>query len=359
MQELQADKLHPIELSRLPVKPLISVLIANYNYAKYIGETLESVLLQTYPHFEVIICDDGSTDNSCEVIEAYIQKDPRLKLVLKQNGGVASALNAAYRESSGQIVCLLDADDLWMPNKLQTVLEEFQSDPKCGFVIHNVIQIDGKGKSIKPTPMYRRLASGWMGPFALENGGFVYNIPPASALSIQRKVADVLFPINEVFVRNADSLVFRLAPFLTVIRSVPEVLSMFRLHGANTTSFLAVKPKHLEQQLELGERIHTEQEHFLTNVHGAETARDLTALNSSLEYLHYRYLLTRLRGMSKHEKGESHQQLIAHPQFEQLGRERWLLRQGKYLPDSLFAPLFRLVYWPNPIKRLVKLLIDE
>ena len=104
MKALQTEKLQPIELPRLPDNPLVSVLIANYNYARYIGEALESVLCQTYPHLEAIVCDDGSTDNSCEVIEAYVQKDPRLKLIRKENGGQSSALNVAYRESNGKIV---------------------------------------------------------------------------------------------------------------------------------------------------------------------------------------------------------------------------------------------------------------
>jgi glycosyltransferase involved in cell wall biosynthesis len=84
MQKLQTEKLQPIELPKLPENPLVSILIANYNYEKYIGETIESVLSQTYPNWEAIVCDDGSKDNSREVIETYVQKDSRIKLYVSR-----------------------------------------------------------------------------------------------------------------------------------------------------------------------------------------------------------------------------------------------------------------------------------
>ena len=84
-----AQKLRPIELAPLPDNPLVSVLVANYNYGQYVGEAIESVFQQTYPHFEIIVCDDGSTDDSRDVISRYQEKDPRVRLLAKANGGVA------------------------------------------------------------------------------------------------------------------------------------------------------------------------------------------------------------------------------------------------------------------------------
>src|SRR5579863_8833232 len=97
MEEV-AQLLKPIELPPLCENPLISVLTANFNYGRYIGEAIESVLGQTYTNFEMIVCDDGSTDDSCEVVKRFLQRDPRIRLVRKQNGGQTSAANAAYRE---------------------------------------------------------------------------------------------------------------------------------------------------------------------------------------------------------------------------------------------------------------------
>lgn len=356
MQEPLTEKLQPIELLALPENPLVSVLIANYNYARYIGETLECVLCQTYPHFEVIVCDDGSTDNSCEVIETYLQKDPRIKLIRKQNGGVATALNAAYQESKGEIVCILDADDLWMPNKLQKVVEKFSSDSKCGFVIHNLILIDGQGRDIKPTPMMKQLASGWMAPDVLENGGFIENIPPASALSIRKEVASLIFPINEALKRHVDGLIIFLTLLVTEVRAVPEVLTKFRLHGANTTSLETVTADSMERSLVALERIHQEQKQLLQKVYGTEVAERLRDLRYSLAICHYRYLLARLKGLPSKQRREVHKHLIFHPQFSTefswSKPQRWLFQWD--LPDMLFALLFNQVYGKSRFKQLVK-----
>jgi glycosyltransferase involved in cell wall biosynthesis len=355
MQKLQTDTLQPIALPPLADNPLVSVLVPNYNYARYIGESLDSALSQTYPNFEVIVCDDGSKDNSCEVIESYTQKDSRIKLIRKPNGGVATALNAAYRESKGQIICILDADDVWIDNKLQKVVEVFRSDPKSGFAIHNVIQIDAQGNLIKSTPMLRRLASGWMALSALENGGFVYNIPPASALSLRREVADSIFPLNEEFKRNADSLIFRFAPFITVIGSAPEVLSKFRLHGANTTSFTNLTVDFLSKEQTVLERIHQEQKQFLQNFYGAKVAEELTDLKYSTAVCHDRYLLARFQKAYSQERREIYQRLINHPDFSNWSvAQQWLFKWGEYLPDKIFKVLFDQIYGSSHLKRLFR-----
>lgn len=103
----------------------ISVLINNYNYAQYLGACIDSALAQDHPDFEVIVVDDGSTDNSRDVIASY---GTRIKPVLKQNGGQASSFNAGFAAASGDIVCMLDADDTFLPGKLTTVAEIFERE---------------------------------------------------------------------------------------------------------------------------------------------------------------------------------------------------------------------------------------
>lgn len=79
------ERLRPLTLQPLCENPLVSVLVTNYNYAEYIGEAIQSILLQTYTNFEVTVCDDGSTDNSCAAIESRCKKDPRVRLVRQHN----------------------------------------------------------------------------------------------------------------------------------------------------------------------------------------------------------------------------------------------------------------------------------
>jgi len=358
LQEI--DRLSPIELPPLPSAPLISILIPNYNYARYIGEALDSVLEQTYPHFEAIVCDDGSKDNSCDIIANYVQKDSRITLISKENGGVANALNVAYSKSKGQIICILDADDIWMNNKLEKILKLYKSESQCGFAIHNVIEIDGQSNFIKTTPKYNHLASGWMGQVSLKNGGFVYDIPPASALSIRREIGEKIFPLNEAFTRNADSLIYRFAPFITVIGSQKEALSKFRLHGSNTTSQTILTVDMLEREQITFDRIYHEQKQFLTKVYGEQIAQQLTDIKHSLVVCHNRYLLGRLKGTPKVELTEMHQRFITHTEFRKRStHEQFLFRWGEYFPDAVFKILFYQLYGSSNLKRLLKRMVKK
>lgn len=91
----------------------VSIITPCYNGAKYISETIDSVLAQTYRDWEMIIIDDGSTDESVQILERYVNTDDRIKLIRQENAGSAAARNNGIRNASGQYIALLDADDLW------------------------------------------------------------------------------------------------------------------------------------------------------------------------------------------------------------------------------------------------------
>ena len=99
---------------------LVSIITPSYNSAKFISQTIESVLAQTYQDWEMIIVDDVSLDNSNNIIEEYINKDSRIKLIkLEKNSGPAVTRNRAIEEAKGRYISFLDADDLWHPEKLE------------------------------------------------------------------------------------------------------------------------------------------------------------------------------------------------------------------------------------------------
>jgi glycosyltransferase involved in cell wall biosynthesis len=109
--------------------PLISVITPCYNSAKYIAQTIESVLSQTYQNWEMIIVDDCSTDNSHQIALGFAEKDKRIRLYqLEQNSGVALARNRAIMESCGKYIAFLDSDDLWLPNKLENQIKLFDNN---------------------------------------------------------------------------------------------------------------------------------------------------------------------------------------------------------------------------------------
>ena len=98
---------------------LVSIITPVYDCEKYIRQTIDSVLAQTYSNWELILADDCTPDNSAEIIAGYAEKDNRIKYIkLPQNGGAALARNAALEQAKGRYIAYLDADDIWLPTKL-------------------------------------------------------------------------------------------------------------------------------------------------------------------------------------------------------------------------------------------------
>ncbi|MEN6293489.1 MAG: glycosyltransferase family 2 protein [Methanobacterium sp.] len=133
------------------MKPTVSVIIATYNRAYLIGRAIKSILDQTFQDFELIIVDDGSSDNTKELITKYMQEDPRIKYIKnKRNLGLPKTRNEAIKVAQGKYIGLLDDDDEWLPNKLEKQVNKFQSTPKTvGLVYCGLIYISRNEKPSK------------------------------------------------------------------------------------------------------------------------------------------------------------------------------------------------------------------
>lgn len=126
---------------------LVSIITPCYNAGKFISETIESVLSQTYQNWEMLICDDCSTDNSIEIIRSYIDKDARIKLYSTEynTGTPAEPRNIAIDNANGFCIAFLDADDQWLPNKLQVEMNlMLQGNLDIVFSNYEKISCDGK-----------------------------------------------------------------------------------------------------------------------------------------------------------------------------------------------------------------------
>lgn len=126
--------------------PTVSVVIPLYNTEKYIEETIASVLAQSYRDFELIVVDDGSTDESVELCRQF--RDPRLRLISQENRGLAGARNAGIHHARGRYVALLDADDLWHPDKLALHVAHLERRPKVGVSYSQSAFMDDEGRSM-------------------------------------------------------------------------------------------------------------------------------------------------------------------------------------------------------------------
>ncbi len=126
---------------------LASIITPCYNGAKYISQTIDSVLAQTYENWEMIIIDDGSKDNSEEIVRAYMEKDSRIKFLQQANAGSAAARNNGIRSAEGQYIALLDADDLWEPEFLESQIA-FMKEKGASCVYSSYRCIDENSKEI-------------------------------------------------------------------------------------------------------------------------------------------------------------------------------------------------------------------
>lgn len=125
---------------------LVSVVIPTYNRARYLAEAVESVLAQSYPHVEVIIIDDGSTDDTSAVAARYASK---VRYVWQPNSERGAARNRGLRLARGEFVAFLDSDDVWMPDKLARDLQLFQRRPEIGLVYSDIRLMDAQGRRLQ------------------------------------------------------------------------------------------------------------------------------------------------------------------------------------------------------------------
>lgn len=136
---------------------LVSIILPTYNCARFLSDSLGSVLSQTYDRYEIIVVDDGSTDNTKEVLNAFLQK---IKYIdLGQNRGLPAARNIGIQSAQGTYIAFLDADDLWLPEKLQTDVEYFTQHPDVSMVYSRHMNIDEQGVVLDGGTK-RRLPSG-------------------------------------------------------------------------------------------------------------------------------------------------------------------------------------------------------
>lgn len=135
---------------------LVSIVIATYNMGRYLPEALESALSQDYAHIEVRIVDDGSSDDTPQVLERW-RADPRIHVHRQANAGQTRAKNQGIADSRGAFIAFLDADDVWLPGKLTRQMALFAMHPEVGVVYSDYECMDAEGKPLPkgPTPMRR------------------------------------------------------------------------------------------------------------------------------------------------------------------------------------------------------------
>ncbi|NLS07916.1 glycosyltransferase [Rhizobium sp. P32RR-XVIII] len=209
-------------------RPAISVLINNHNYGRFVGRAIDSALNQKAPDVETIVVDDGSSDQSRSILEAY---NNRVKVLCQDNRGQAAAINAAVRVSRGDILCFLDADDWWAPGKLSATAAAFRSNPQVSLVYHRLQPTLTDGSpTLKPIP--RTLCSGDLSPRLMKSAGW-WPFPMTSAIAVRRSAWDAAGDMPEQFRISADAWLTGIYPFLGDVAALPYSLGFYRIHNNN------------------------------------------------------------------------------------------------------------------------------
>jgi glycosyltransferase involved in cell wall biosynthesis len=208
----------------------VSVIIPCYNGARYLGEALNSVLVQTQPADEIIVVDDGSTDHSQAIVVEYARKYPQIKTVSQANQGVAAARQTGLKLSQSDYVIFFDQDDRLLPEAIQIGIACFQQRPDCGFVTGHCRLIDSNGDP-KPSEIRQIEAINYL---TLIKGDC---IPTPAPVMFRRTALEAIGGFNLSLAQACDDydLYLRLTQRFSAYCH-NQVVAAYRLHGNNQSS---------------------------------------------------------------------------------------------------------------------------
>lgn len=220
----------------------VSIIVNNYNYERFLAEAIDSALSQTYPHVEVIVVDDGSTDRSRDIIAAY---GDRIIPILQPNGKQASAFNSGFAQSKGDIIIFLDSDDYLMPNAVEQIVNIWNS--KLAKVHYRLKVIDaGKQDLGYSMPQGSApLSTGEVWRDLITRGGYIST--PTSGNALSRDALKAVFPIPDAYKLTADDYLSTLIPFYGEVAAIEEPLGAYRIHGTNQWALTTVSPARFQR----------------------------------------------------------------------------------------------------------------
>lgn len=236
--------------------PLFSVLVASYNQEQYILETLDSVADQTFDDYELIVVNDGSTDDTEPRVREWVEnfrrrRGNRVEFVTTPNRGQSAALEHAFELARGRYACLLDSDDRWLPEKLERVARAAEADPDAGMIVHPLFVIDARGSRTGDVrPKRAKLSVGDLRAEMRRTGRHV--APACSGVVIRAEVFRQLVPMpTKVLKFGADGYLTFGASLLAPVRAIAEPLGEYRMQPDGQYIRLMSSPEGLARQIDL------------------------------------------------------------------------------------------------------------
>jgi len=207
---------------------LVSIITPMYNGGKFVSQTIETVLNQTYPNWEMIVVNDGSKDDSPKIVSELSKKDSRIRLINQSNSGSASARNNGLRNANGRFICFLDSDDLWEPEFLEEQID-FLTKNNASIVSASYNRINDKNNKI-------------LKPFIIPTRMKYSNILKTCSLSClttmydKDKIGDVFFDESLMSMRDDHAFWLSLLKKTDCALGNKKVLASYRMFVASTTA---------------------------------------------------------------------------------------------------------------------------
>lgn len=216
-------------------RTLVSVVVINHNYGRFLNQSIQSALRQSHGSIEVVVVDDGSVDESGTILDTL---DAAVVQVRQRQGGHVQALNAGFAACSGDVVVFLDADDVLYPECVATVLESWRDG--CAKLQYRLDTIDAQGRDLQLRfPNYPHdLGAGEIRRRALLDG--YYPWPVSSGNAFARTYLDCVMPIDStVIFKSPDGFLNKMAPLYGDVLTTERILGAYRVHGRNAWAHLA------------------------------------------------------------------------------------------------------------------------
>jgi glycosyltransferase involved in cell wall biosynthesis len=217
--------------------PLVTVVICTYNGERYLADTIDSVLAQTYLNTEVIVVDDGSRDGTVAIIRQYVERDSRIRLFVRENAGLPASRNFAFAQARGEWIAIIDQDDLCYPERVAKQVALVGKFPSAGLIFCNTDYIDEAGQNIGSHLQSYSLpdsfiSKGMAGNLLLVKGCYV----DSEACFVKRAVVSRIGQLDESLRYACDYEYFIRAGLECDFAYTQETLAAWRIHPAQESA---------------------------------------------------------------------------------------------------------------------------
>ena len=212
--------------------PLVDVIIPAYNAAKYLPVAIESVMAQTFEDWRILLVDDGSTDNTAEVVAPFLERlGPKIRYIKQPNSGVSAARNNAIRNATGEFLALLDADDVWLPCRLRESLKSFEGRPQVGVAYGFLSRITPDGTIVDTFAQRQKNGEGRIAPYI-----YMRRVDmPCSTITVRKRCIDEVGMFDETLAATEDRDLWLRIAFKYEVALVPEVIALYRISSDSLT----------------------------------------------------------------------------------------------------------------------------